>query len=167
MMTVCMFPIHQIISFWTFWSPKLWQFMAKLRMLQNNIAKSSDFLFFIYFFHEFEISKFWMGSLFKQVSAALSKEALKESKLLFGIDFTRSNEWAGLWSKYNHLLLFIFHSLMYELLMEQNWDPLFIIAPTKLRGVIWLVPKTITMFLIIFSNSVFSILRIMHYKTWH
>lgn len=77
-----------------------------------------------------------MGSLFKQVSAALSIEALKESKLLFGIDFTRSNEWTGLWSKYNHLLLFIFHSLMYELLMEQNWDPLFIIAPTKLRGVI-------------------------------
>ena len=61
-----------------------------------------------------------MGSLFKQVSAALSKEALKESKLLFRIDFTRSNEWTGLWSKYNNLFLFIFHSLMYELLMEQK-----------------------------------------------
>nr|POE54843.1 e3 ubiquitin-protein ligase rglg4 [Quercus suber] len=36
-----------------------------------------------------------MGSLFKQVSAALSKEALKASKLLFGIDFTRSHEWTG------------------------------------------------------------------------
>ncbi|XP_075644353.1 E3 ubiquitin-protein ligase RGLG4-like [Castanea sativa] len=29
------------------------------------------------------------------VSAALSKEALKASKLLIGIDFTRSNEWTG------------------------------------------------------------------------
>ena len=161
-MTVCMFPIHQIISFWTLvrnWG-NLWQKCVCCRItLQNHLI--------LFFVHEFEISKFWMGSLFKQVSAALSKEALKASKLLFGIDFTRSNEWTGLWSKYNHLLLFIFHSLMYELLMEQNWDPLFISAPTKLRGVIWLVPKTITMFLIIFSNSAFSILRIMHYKTWH
>nr|POE89027.1 e3 ubiquitin-protein ligase rglg4 [Quercus suber] len=30
-----------------------------------------------------------------EVSAALSKEGLKASKLLFGIDFTRSNEWTG------------------------------------------------------------------------
>ena len=72
-----------------------------------------------------------MGSLFKQVSAALNKEGLEASKLLIGIDFTRSNEWTGLWSKYNHLFLFIFRSLMYELLMEQNWDPLFIIAPAN------------------------------------
>ena len=61
-----------------------------------------------------------MGSLFKQVSAALSKEGLKASKLLIGIDFTRSNEWTGLWSKYNNLFLFIFHSLLYELMMEQE-----------------------------------------------
>ena len=77
-----------------------------------------------------------MGSLFKQVSAALSKKGLEASKLLFGFDFTRSNEWTGLWSKYNNLFLFIFHSIMYELLMEQNWDPLFTIAPTKPWGVI-------------------------------
>ena len=117
MMTVCIFPIHQIISLWTFWSLKVWQFMAKMRMLQNNIAKSFDSFFF--FFHEFEISKFWMGSLFNQVSAALSKEALKESKLLFGIDFTRSNEWTGLFH-YVNLFFLIFHSLMYDLLMEQK-----------------------------------------------
>ena len=61
-----------------------------------------------------------MGSLFKQVSAALGKEGLNASKLLIGIDFTKSNEWTGLWSKYNHLFLFIFHSLLYELLMEQK-----------------------------------------------
>ena len=61
-----------------------------------------------------------MGSLFKQVSAALSKEGLKASKLLIGIDFTKSNEWTGLWSKYNNLFLFIFHSLFYELLMDQE-----------------------------------------------
>ena len=60
-----------------------------------------------------------MGSLFKEVSAALSKEGLKASKLI-GIDFTKSNEWTGLWSKYNNLFLFIFHSLLYELLMEQE-----------------------------------------------
>ena len=61
-----------------------------------------------------------MGSLFKQVSAALGKEGLNASKLLIGIDFTKSNEWTGLWSKYNNLFLFIFHSLLYELLMEQE-----------------------------------------------
>ena len=61
-----------------------------------------------------------MGFLFKHVSAALSKKGLKASKLLTGIDFTKSNEWTGLWSKYNNLFLFIFHSLLYELLMEQE-----------------------------------------------
>ena len=67
--------------------------MAKMRMLQNNIAKSSD----AFFYTNLNFRNFEWSLYFNQVSAALSIEGPKASKLLIEIDFTKSNEWTGLW----------------------------------------------------------------------
>ena len=108
MMTVCMFPIHQIISFWTFWSLKLWQFMAKMRMLQKNIAKSSDSFFF--FFHEFENLKSWMGS--KHPNSSLELISLK----------AMNGQVCGVYIIISFCLYSIHYCMSYW--WSQNWDPL-------------------------------------------